>query len=279
MTDDYTTSAVAAAVEVALRYGLPADDPEVIHERSNVLVRLGSVVARVPGTTRLIRAEPSKWLARDVAVSRFLTERGVCVVSPTSDPPPGPHLAGGLPVTLWHYTAHDREHRFAPREIAESLAEVHAGLRDYPGELPSGNAIAEVHVVLDLFEEAFDGNAPRLLAEAERIAPTLSGGPVQALHGDAHAGNLIATADGPCWLDFEDTTRGPLWWDLAALADHGGADGEAALAAYPDAPGLPELAAYQELPRLFSVCWIHVIAQRFPARLPEARQRLAEYLG
>jgi hypothetical protein len=279
MADDYTVSAVAAAVEIAQRYSLPADDPEVLHERSNVLVKLGSVVARVPATTRLMRAEPSEWLARDVAVSKFLTERGVRVVSPTCDPPPGPHLARGLPVTLWHFTPHDRDHRFSPREVAGSLAEVHAALRDYPGELPSGNAVTEVHRTLDLFEEAFEGHAPRLRADADRIAPTLRGGPVQALHGDAHIGNLIATADGPCWLDFEDTTRGPLWWDLAALAHRGGAEDEAVLAEYPGAPGPTELAAFYEFHRLFDVCWIQVIARRFPARLPEARQRLAEYFG
>jgi hypothetical protein len=100
MADAYTVSAVSAAVGVAHPYGLPAEDLQVLHERSNVLVRLGSVVARVPATTRLTRTDPGAALARDVAVSRFLTERGVRVVSPISDPPPGPHTAGVLPVTL-----------------------------------------------------------------------------------------------------------------------------------------------------------------------------------
>ena len=131
MTDGYTHSAVAAAVEVAQRYGLPADDPEVLHERSNVLVRLGSAVARVPGTTRLVRGTSSAWLARDVALSGFLTERGVRVVSPLSDPPAGPHFAGGLPVTLWHFTPHERDHRYTPREMAESLAEEVAELAPF----------------------------------------------------------------------------------------------------------------------------------------------------
>jgi hypothetical protein len=84
MADVYTV----AAVEVARRHGLPADDPEVLRERSNLLVRLGAVVARVPATTRLVRPAPERWLARDVEVSRFLAERGVRVVSPTTDPPP-----------------------------------------------------------------------------------------------------------------------------------------------------------------------------------------------
>ncbi|HET6708028.1 MAG TPA: aminoglycoside phosphotransferase family protein, partial [Amycolatopsis sp.] len=112
MADDYTRAAVRAALAVTARLGLPAHDPEVLHERSNVLVRLGPLVARVPATTRLARPGPA-WQERDVAVSEFLTERGVLVVSPTTDPPAGPHFAEGLPVTLWHHTPHDPDHRYA----------------------------------------------------------------------------------------------------------------------------------------------------------------------
>lgn len=95
MADEYTRSAVAAATEVARRFGLPRDAPEVLHEKSNVLVRLGSVVARVPATIRLLRPRPAEALTRDVALSQHVAARGVRVVSPTSDPPPGPHFAGG----------------------------------------------------------------------------------------------------------------------------------------------------------------------------------------
>ncbi|WP_425427398.1 hypothetical protein [Amycolatopsis sulphurea] len=100
MTGSHTAAAVAVAVATGRRFGLPTDRAAVLHERSNVLVRMGPVVARVPGTTRLLRPDPTPWLARDVAVSTYLTERGVRVVSPTTDPPAGPHIAAGLPVTL-----------------------------------------------------------------------------------------------------------------------------------------------------------------------------------
>lgn len=39
------------------------------------------------------------------------------------------------------------------------------------------------------------------------------------MHGDAHAGNLIATRDGLVWIDFEDVCRGPVEWDLATMMD------------------------------------------------------------
>jgi aminoglycoside phosphotransferase (APT) family kinase protein len=41
--------------------------------------------------------------------------------------------------------------------------------------------------------------------------------PLPPLHGDAHLNNVIHTARGPLWNDWEDTFSGPLDWDLACL--------------------------------------------------------------
>lgn len=271
MADDYTRAAVRAAQTVTARLGLPGHEPEVLHERSNVLVRLGPLVARVPATTRLLRPEPAPWLARDVALSQYLTDRGVLVVSPATDPPAGPHFADGLPVTLWHHTPHDPAVRYAPDVVARSLAEVHAALRGYPGELPRRGPLSELEELLGRFD--LD---PRLRAEAARIEAALPDDAVQPLHGDAHPGNLIATAAGPCWLDFEDTWLGPLAWDLGILARQGGPE---YLAAYPGAVSDEALRAYTRLRELFAVAWRFVIARRFPDRLPEARSALDAYFS
>ena len=208
MTDRYTASAVLAATAVARRLGLRADSPEVLHERSNVLVRMGHVVARVPATTLLLRPDATAWLARDVALSAFLTERDVRVVSPTTDPPAGPHFAEGLPVTLWHWTPHDPDYRHSPGEVADSLARVHSVLRDFPGELPIRGPFEEVETMLRLHGDAMDGAADRIRAEAARIEAEVPAAPVQALHGDAHPGNRIAPPGGPGW-GAATTTRRP----------------------------------------------------------------------
>jgi hypothetical protein len=272
MADDFTLSATAAATEVATRLGVADGPPEILHEKSNVLVRLGSVVARVPGTTRLHRPDPAAWLARDVSVSRYVAARGVRVVSPLEGDLAGPHRSDGLPVTLWHFTPHDPGYRFGPGEVARSLSDLHSALRDYPGELPANGPLDEIGRMLD----ALSDPDPRLRPEAERLAGTLPKGPARALHGDAHAGNVIATAEGPCWLDFEDTWRGPLGWDLATLA---GRDGAAALAEYPGAPDPAELRPFDDLRGFLGVCWGLVIARRFPGRAAEAEERLRAYFG
>lgn len=217
MADEYTRAGVAAAIRVGAEFGLPTGDPEVLHFKSNVLVRLGSMVARVPGTTLFARPDPAAWLARDVALSKHLTERDVLVVSPTTDPPAGPHFADGLPVTLWHYTPHEPGNTLSPREVAMSLARVHEALADYPGELPELGPVQDLRTLLDRHGSAMGGAAPRLYEELERVVAALPGGEARPLHGDAHSGNVVATTAGPCWLDFEDTWRGPLGWDLGVL--------------------------------------------------------------
>jgi hypothetical protein len=54
------SAAVAAAVAVARDLGLVVDQPEVVADRSNLIVRLrpAAVVARVATTTAALRPEP-----------------------------------------------------------------------------------------------------------------------------------------------------------------------------------------------------------------------------
>ncbi|HEX5938694.1 MAG TPA: hypothetical protein VFZ75_13550 [Actinomycetota bacterium] len=41
----------------------------------------------------------------------------------------------------------------------------------------------------------------------------------RTLHGEPHAGNLLATPDGLRWIDLEGVCLGPLEWDLAFLQE------------------------------------------------------------
>jgi hypothetical protein len=43
--------------------------------------------------------------------------------------------------------------------------------------------------------------------------------PQRVLHGAPHEANVLATAAGLRWIDFETTLRGPLEWDLAYLPE------------------------------------------------------------
>ena len=79
---------------------------------------------------------------------------------------------------------------------------------------------------------------PRSLPAIDRALATLGAAPQRIVHGDSHPGNVLWTAGGPLWSDWEDAHLAPLEWDLACLVAAGRVHGndfgwaEAALAAH-----------------------------------------------
>ena len=59
-----------------------------------------------------------------------------------------------------------------------------------------------------------------LIREHGRLGAALEGRsvPCRPLHGDPHRGNLLVTAAGSLWIDFESACLGPVEWDLSALS-------------------------------------------------------------
>lgn len=279
-----TPPAVAAAVAVAREHGLRPAETVVLAERSNVLVHLrpAPVVARVAATTALLRPDALSWFAREVAVSGFLAGRGVGVVPPSGELPPGPHEHQGLAVSFWTYVPRGPVHVPSAAEAGRALRELHRALRGFPDELPYlAPFLIEAPRLLDGLERA--GELPaadlvRLREAHERLAARLGDRPrpVQALHGDAHLRNLLATAGGLLWSDFEDTCAGPVEWDLACFCLQTPWGREAALAAYGgDAPGLEELAPWIAARELQGLIWVLAMSRRLPELRPRADQILA----
>jgi Ser/Thr protein kinase RdoA (MazF antagonist) len=108
-------------------------------------------------------------------------------------------------------------------EAGAALLQLHCALADFSEELP---ALSER---LDRAASVVSTPAavPRLawvdrafLAErfAALRAEAESGGRLhRVLHGGPHTANLLATREGPRWIDFDTACRGPLEWDLAHL--------------------------------------------------------------
>jgi hypothetical protein len=213
---------VRAAVAVAEEHGLRFSKPVVLRDLSNLLVQLAPapVVARVAAATSLMRAGDA-WLGREVAVASHLAALGAPVVAPSADPAPGPHHHDGLVLTFWDLA----EELPGPVDAAAAghgLRVCHDALADFPGDLPEHAALVEARSVVErLTASGAVGadDAAMLRRAGQRVADRLDALalPVQAVHGDAHLGNVISTANGPLWNDWEDTFRGPVAWDLACL--------------------------------------------------------------
>jgi hypothetical protein len=284
---DLTARAVAAAVALAAEHGLRTTEPAVLAARSNVLVHLrpAPVVARVGSTTALLRPDVRSWFEREIALAGFLAGRGAAVVPPADELPPGPHERDGLPITFWRHVEPGPDRQPAAEEAGRALRDLHEALREFPGgagELPRLVCHqVEVPRLLDSLEGALAADdLARLRDVHQRLAETLldSRRPVQALHGDAHVGNLLAAPGRLLWNDFEDTGSGPVEWDLACFCWTPPWGRKAALAAYgPEAPSLKELAPWLEARELQGTVWLAAKARFFPESRARAEELLARW--
>jgi hypothetical protein len=278
--------AMRAALAVAEDAGVRVGAPVVLHDGSNLLVHLAPapVVARVPTVTGIVRPGAG-WLRREVAVAGHLARCGAPVVAPATEVEPGPHEQDGLPVTLWTLAEEVPGPVDAPA-AGRGLRECHEALAGFDGDLPEHAMFREARAIVERL--AADGTiAPGDAALLDRIGRRLADRldaldvPMQALHGDAHLRNVVQTARGPLWNDFEDTFRGPLEWDLACLdawARVFGNDPEpvaAALAGY-GPPGDPDLLQLMVDTRAYvGAAWTILHAPRRPDGVARIAERLA----
>jgi Phosphotransferase enzyme family len=280
----------AAALSLGRRLGLPTESAQVLSSRGNLLLHFAPapVVARVATLTAWSRAEPALWLAREICVAGYVAGSGGPAVPPCRTVDPGPHMQDGLAISLWEFVPAEPG-RPTAAEVGAALARLHLAAADCPAELgdltPGREQISQG---LDALErEAVLGPAVvgTLRAEHARLLGRLPGRPAIVLHGDAHAGNLMAAAGSWQWIDLEETCRGPAEWDLVCMADQAGPDAPAALRAYAEGSGRPmptaaELAPFHDLRMLEAVVWTNCMAHLYPARYrDQARDRLAKVLS
>ncbi|MEV0262237.1 aminoglycoside phosphotransferase family protein [Streptomyces sp. NPDC050617] len=244
--------AVRLATTAGRRLGLRADEPRVLHDVFNVLVHLAPdpVVVRVP-TLALASVEEQAAKQRDeLAVAGWLADRGAPVVRPSPLVPREPVEIEGMSLTFWEFVSEvdvlgdlaavdpqRLEDRFA--EQTGWTAELHGLLADYPGDLPVlSPLVPSLAPALDrLREERPDfltvpdlDRAEREYAALETLVRDLPAyfpaARMRTLHGDAPFYNVLRTAEGHLFSDFEDVTRGPLEWDLTTAGPRGVAEYE-----------------------------------------------------
>jgi hypothetical protein len=241
------TSAVAAAAAVARAHGVVVAWPRVLHVGANIVVHLAPapVVARVAATTALVRPHPGEHLALEVDLARWAADAGAAVVEPCRGALAGPHVRDGQVMSFWPLVS-PAVFPTDPASVGRSLARLHGVLAGYRGDLSGPERIAaDAHRIaqllgrLDLLPThevvAVCDEAREVVADLRALAGR---GPWQALHGDPHPWNAVASAPGGVrWWDLEDAWRGPVEFDLAVLARTTRLDGDAAVAAYVEASG------------------------------------------
>jgi Ser/Thr protein kinase RdoA (MazF antagonist) len=273
-------AAAAAAAAVAAGFGIAGTEPVILADGANVIVHLSPspVVAKVAASTAAVRPDAAAWLQRELDLALFLAGQGAPVMAPSPAVPVAVHRAGGQVMSFWRYLEPAGTGRPDEATIGTMLRDLHAALRGYRGVVPVLAPLGDIPAFLGRPQTRLsDRDRAALAAAFARLTGELGAVPYagQVLHGDAGAGNLMATDAGWVWHDFEDTCSGPVAWDLAPSAASARLDGARVLAAYGDAVDAGLLGVCQQLRRLHLTVWYCLYAER----LPGCRERAAELLA
>lgn len=290
---------VTACLNLSRRLGLGPDvAPVVIGRFSNLALWLAPTpwVARVATGTAGPRAG-LEWARREVGLTRALAQAGLGVPVPAPGELAGPHVEAGRRITLWQRLLLD-DVTPDPRAAGQALAGCHRVLARLPIRLdggigPAWAPLAEARRLLDhpTVRERAGADAQWVTTRLDRLTDRARQhpGPAQWLHGDAHLNNVRALGEGtPVWLDWEDTCRAPLEWDLAGLVGAARVLGrpgnpeatwaEAALAGWREhGPAVDEtlLDLCVELRALFVVAWSWWLGRAGPTSQARLDARLA----
>ena len=277
-------AAVRAAVAVAEGFGITSTEPVILADGANVVVHLSPapVVAKVAASTPAVRPDSTAWLQRELDVTAFLAARGAPVVPPSPELPATTHSGHGHVMSFWRYQPPANSGGPPPSADEETIGSMLERSARRAARLPGPAARAGAaagHPRLPgppadpagrrARKAALAAAYARLTAELDPAAPA------QPLHGDASAGNLMATGHGWLWHDFEDTCCGPVAWDLAASTASQFKYGPRILAAYGNPVDAGQLAVCERLRRLHLTVWYCLYAER----LPELAARAAELVA
>jgi hypothetical protein len=215
--------------------GLDARDAVLIRMTNNAVFHLphDGVVVRVATTPALFHR-----VAKVIAVARWLRGSAVPAVelderfeqplraAGTSRPAkhllaPRQSLGPESLATVWRYTR-PADPPPGARDLARVIRRWHE-LPAPPVALPAWDPVGDARRRLSGAAGLDDTDRAFLLerydaleADLSRLEPVL---PTGVVHGDAHTGNLIRTADGTVVVcDFDNTCVGPLEWDLVPAA-------------------------------------------------------------
>lgn len=207
---------IRAATEIAIAHGLTPDRCDILQNGSTLVLRLTeTLVARVVQDSDGPR-RGTEWFARENAIAQHLTQHGAPVIPLHPDLPPGPHEHLGYPMNFWEYVTRV-ELEPAPGEVGRTLRHCHDVMQRFAEPLPKLAILSESLGILDE-RDLFPADVKKMLREHLVVSmEVLAAFPHQALHGDAHLGNLMNTTRGLLWTDWEDTFAGPVEWDVASI--------------------------------------------------------------
>jgi aminoglycoside phosphotransferase (APT) family kinase protein len=208
--------ATAAAMSIASSLGLTAGDAIVLHDSNALTLRLlpCDVLARVAPLAQQVAQF-------EVELAQRLAEAGCPVAALDPRVAPRVYERDGFAVTLWTYYEPAAHREVAPADYASALERLHAGMRLVHIPAPHfTNRVQEAQQLVDSRDRSpalTDADRELLSDTLRRLGRVIGqrGAAEQLLHGEPHPGNVLATNNGPLFIDLETCCVGPVEFDLA----------------------------------------------------------------
>ncbi|HTC68423.1 MAG TPA: aminoglycoside phosphotransferase family protein [Acidothermaceae bacterium] len=219
MDDALVARAIAAASSVAQAAGLQVNEAVVISNSNKLALHL------LPADTFARAALVGQQVAAlEVRVAQSLAALAAPIASLDPRVEPLVYERDGFAVTFWSYYRPVADIG-SSAAYADALHRLHAAMRKVEIEAPHfTERIAEAEQLLTHRQETpalADDDRVLVLGTLRAAAQAISrhGDADQLLHGEPHPGNLLSTAEGLLFIDFETCCRGPIEFDVAHVPD------------------------------------------------------------
>lgn len=157
------------------------------------------------------------WLY-EIKVSKHLIERRIPVVPCSSLVPPGPHQVGNTWMTLWEYVEPASLPKLSVKQAIDMVNDLVKAMSDFGEHIPPLGAWRNVNQAANHLRSIKDDDRiSKLLLAFEQVNERIQNVALYPAHGDAHPGNLLPSSSGWRWIDFEDVSLMPKFWDFACF--------------------------------------------------------------
>jgi hypothetical protein len=213
---------VLQAASIAEELGFSEIAPVVLSDGGNLILHLAPypIVARIAKAASAEDGDRTCGIVeRELRVAHHLHGMRVPVLLPTDLTDAGPHFVAGTWMTLWNYVPPTQLHVPAPHEAVALVHRLSNAMNHFSGELPALGVWNRTRQSAVRLAQCSDQRVLALLRLFSELDQRMSSVPdlLVPCHGDAHARNLIPSSEGWLWMDFEDVSLMPAYWDMASF--------------------------------------------------------------
>lgn len=218
---------ISQMILIARGVGLSDIIPVVLSDGGNLIVHLAPhpIVARVALCVSEESADrANKSLIRELGIARHLHNKGVPVLLPTDLIDAGPHRVDGTWMTFWHYVPPTQLRPLTSRDAVQLVELLSVGIKDFSDALPVlgvWNRACKSAVRLKSKSDHRIQSLLEVFLKIDEQMQKIETGLLIPSHGDAHVRNLLPSPKGWLWMDFEDVSLMPIYWDIASFVANG----------------------------------------------------------